>query len=248
TGTGTGTGTDNGSGSGNGSGVANGTTQSGTSNYNNNYDSNVSDAAVDEIVKSTKNTSVIRVIPKINSISVDYVVYDPDNEYLSVYIEVENTKTSQKNIVYLSKTNTNIVIGDLTPNVYYYLTFKYTYKSGMEQKESTFDDLGVYTRVPKVVINVEKIVDKKIYYSLEFDDYYTITGGTLFLLMDGQVVKTNSIPTVGNTNKINEANCFFDISSISTKNLNSSLLTIKLVTLSFNTYTIEPDITYKFRY
>ena len=54
--------------------------------YNNNYDSGISDETVDKIIKATKNTSVIRVNSNINSISVDYVVYDPDNEYKSGFI------------------------------------------------------------------------------------------------------------------------------------------------------------------
>ncbi len=247
-GTGTGDGTGTGTGTGQNGTGQNGTTQGNNSTYNNNYDSQVSDAAVDQIVKATKNTSVIRVIPKINSISIDYVIYDPDNEYQSVYIEVENTDTAQKNIVYLPKSNTNIVIGDLNPNVYYYLTFKYTYKSDNMQKETTFDELGVYTRIPQIVITVPKIVDKKIYYTLEFDDKYTITEGTLYLLMNGQVITTESISAVGNVNKIGNSTNYFDISNTNIKPNEDNLLTIKLVSLSFNTYTITPNTTYKFKY
>lgn len=250
-GTGTGTNGQNGINGTNstGNGVGNGTTKSGNSTYNNNYDSAISDEAVDQIIKATKNTSVIRVIPKINGISVDYVIYDPDNEYQSVYIEVENTQTSQKNIVYLSKTNTNIVISELTPNVYYNLTFKYTYKaSDSAQKETVFDEVGVYTKIPQIIITVPKIVDNKIYYTLEFDDKYTITGGTLYLLLNGQVVTTESISAMGNVNRIGDATNYFDIKNIKIENVENNIFTIKLVSLSFNTYTITPDITYKFRY
>ena len=225
-----------------------GTTKSNESTYENNYDNTVSDAAVEEIIKATKNTSVIRVIPRINSISIDYVIYDPDNEYQSVYIEVENTITSQKNIVYLPKSNTNLVISDLTPNVYYNLVFKYTYKSENIQKETVFDRVGVYTRIPEIAITVPKIVDNKIYYTLEFDNKYTITGGTLYLVLNGQVVTTESLSSVGNVSRVGDATNYFDIKNINIEKDNTNLISIKLVSLSFNTYTISPNITYKFKY
>ena len=43
---------------------------------------------IKEIEKATKRTSVIAVTSSINSISIDYVVYDPYKEYTSVYMEV----------------------------------------------------------------------------------------------------------------------------------------------------------------
>lgn len=251
-GTGNGSGNGNGSGSGNGtdsSGVANGNTQNSNSTYNNNYDSNISDETVDKIIKATKNTSVIRVSPRIDSISVDYVVYDPDNEYKSVYIEVENSTTSQKSIVYLSKTSTNIVITDLTPNIYYNLKFKYTYIDSGKQKEYTFDEFGAYTEIPKITLTATKIISNKIYYKINLDNNYTISGGTINLLLNGQIVSTSSIPTKGNVSEISGNDCYFDISDLKlNKNNSNNILTLKLVSLSFNTYTINPNITYKFIY
>lgn len=255
-GTGDGSGSGGGSGSGNGTGdgasgngVANGNTQNSNSTYNNNYDSNISDETVDEIIKATKNTSVIRVSPRIDSISVDYVVYDPNNEYKSVYIEVENSTTSQKNIVYLSKTATNIVISDLTPNVYYNLKFKYTYMDSGRQKEYTFDEFGTYTEIPKITLTATKIVSNKIYYKINLDSNYTISGGTINLLLNGQIVSTASISAKGNVSEITDNDCYFDISGLKlNRNDSNNILTLKLVSLSFNTYTINPNITYKFRY
>ena len=232
-----------------GGGVANGNTQGSNSTYNNNYDSNISDETVDEIIKATKNTSVIRITPKIDSISVDYVVYDPNNEYKSVYIEVENSTTSHKNIVYLSKTDTNIVISDLTPNVYYNLKFKYTYMDSGKQKEYTFDEFGTYTEIPKITLTATKVVSNRIYYKINLDSNYTISGGTVNLLLNGQITANSSISAKGNVSEISGNDCFFDISGLKlNKNDSNNILTLKLVSLSFNTYTINPNVTYKFKY
>ena len=130
----------------------NGTTAGSSSSMNNNYSEGVSDSTVQEIINATKNTSVIRVTPSIDSISVDYVVYDPNNEYKSVYLEIENTVTNRVSTVYLSKTDTNINISGLSPNVYYNLVFKYSYyDKNKSLKEYTFDEVGVFTEIPKAV-------------------------------------------------------------------------------------------------
>ena len=253
-GNGSGTGSSNG-GSGNGSltgggtGISgNGTTQGSNSTYNNNYDSGISDSTVDKIVKATKNTSVIRVSPNIDSIGVDYVVYDPNNEYKSVYVEVENTVTSKVNIVYLSKTDTSIVIRNLVPNVYYNLTFKYSYNDKGKTRENTFDKFGTYTEIPSMTLTALKVVNNKVYYKIAFDNNYTIVGGSINLLLNGQIVSTNSIPTKGNISEISGSDCYFDISGLKLSKKNGDILTIKLVSLSFNTYTIKPNLTYKFKY
>lgn len=229
-------------------GINNGTTSDSSSSHNNNYDSGISDETVDEIIKATKNTSVIRIGSNINSISVDYVVYDPSNEYKSVYVEVENSNTGQINIVYLSKTDTNIIINDLIPNVYYNLTFKYTYLENGKTKEYTFDKFGIYTEIPLMTLSTTKIVGNKLYYKISLDGNYTIVGGTINLLLNGQIVATNSISAMGNTNEVSGNDCYFDISQLNLSKSQDYIFTLKLVSFSFNTYTVNPNLSYKFKY
>lgn len=258
-GTGTGTGTGDGTGTGGNSSSSgqnsqgsntnsNGTTKDNNSNYNNNYDSGISDETVDQIIKATKNTSVIRVNSNINSISVDYVVYDPDNEYKSVYVEVENTSTNQVSTIYLSKTDTNILIDNLTPNVYYNLTFKYSYKENSQTKEYTFDNFGIHTVIPSIYLTATKIVDNKVYYKITLDNKYNILGGAVNLLVNGQITKSASIAPKGTTAQISGSDCYFDLSDLKLNKKNNNVITLKLISLSFNTYTINPGTTYKFKY
>ena len=266
-GNGTGNGTGNGSGNGSGNGntktgdktgtgdVANnayygdGTTVGSNSEFTTNYSEAVSDAAVEEIIKATKNTSVIRVTPDINSVSIDYVVYDPDNEYKSVYVEVENTVTGNVNTIYLSKTDTNILIRDLSPNVFYNLTFKYSYNENKTLKEYTFDTFGVRTSIPNINLSVLKIVDKKLYYRISFDRNYSVVGGSLNLYLNDNFTEiTASVPAKGNVSSISGIDCYLDISSLNLNSSNENILSLKLVSLSFNTYTVNPKVSYNFRY
>lgn len=256
---GTGTGGSGTGGTGNSSGTnignntttnSNGTTAGSNSSFNNNYSSGVSDSTVQEIINATKNTSVIRVTSDINAISIDYVVYDPLNEYKTVYVEIENTENNQVNTVYLSKTDTNITINDLTPDIYYNLTFKYSYydENGVF-KESTFDEVGLHTKMPKMVLTVTQITNNRIYYKITLDSYYTITGGTVNLYINDQFSGVSaSISALGSVNTISGNNCYIDISNLDLASNNTNILDVRVVSLSFNTYTINPSINYKFRY
>lgn len=229
---------------------SNGTTAGNNSTINNNYNSGVSDSTVQEIINATKNTSVIRVTPDINSISIDYVVYDPNNEYKSVFVEIENTINNQVNVVYLSKTDTNIKISDLTPNVYYNLTFKYSYNDDKGTlKEYTFDEVGLHTEIPKMILTATQITNNKLYYKVTLDKNYTITGGTVNLYLNDQFTGiSGSIPAKGSVNIISGNDCYIDLSTLELSSTEENVLSIRLVSLSFNTYTINPSINYKFKY
>ena len=228
----------------------NGTTAGSSSTINNNYSSGVSDETVQTIINATKNTSEIRVTPDINSISIDYVVYDPLNEYKSVYVEVENTISNQVNTIYLSKTDTNIKISDLSPNIYYNLIFKYTYYDENKNiKSYDFDDVTVSTRMPQMILTATRITNNKLYYKITLDKNYTITGGTIKLLLNDQLTDVSgSISAKGSVNVIEGEDCYIDLSSLDLATNSNNVLSIKLVSLSFNAYTIEPNISYNFKY
>ena len=259
-------GTGNGSGNGTGNGIStdgngnrvdadgnliyDGTTLGNSSEFTTNYSEVVSDEAVQEIIKATKNTSVIRIGAEINTISVDYVVYDPDNEYKSVYVEVENTATSSVNTIYLSKNDTNIVLRDLSPNVFYNLKFKYTYyENGNELKEYIFDNVGVRTSVPKVYLSATKISNGKLYYKISFDKSYTVTGGNINLYVNDQFANvSSSIPARGSVSTISGDDCYLDISKLNLTNNNENVVSLRVVNLGFNTYNVNPGASYSFKY
>lgn len=241
----------------NNTGISNGVNSNGTTNGSNstfngnsNQNNGVSNDTVQQIINATKNTSVIRVSPEIDSISVDYVVYDPDNEYKSVYVEVENTVNSTTNVVYMSKTDTNLVIRDLLPNVYYNLKFKYTYYDNKKNlKEYKFDEVGLHTSLPQIYLNVTKISGNKLYYKISFDKNYTVTGGSVNLYLNDQFTGiSSSVPVSGSVSSISGKNCYLDLSNLGVNQGSGNVLTVRLMSLNFNTYTINPGIDYKFRY
>ena len=258
-GTGDGTGAGGGSGDGiggisdgsnglGGSGIGTGITQGSNTGFNNNYSNNVSDNAVSEIIKATTTTSIIRISPSIASISVDYVIYDPDSEYTSVYVEVENTDTGNINTVYLSKTETNVAINNLDPSTTYNLVFKYntSSKSGV-----TFDEVeAVSTTLPTMNISVTKVTSNSMSYLINFDNNYAIMSAQVQILINGKAVQPikDNISTLGSVNKISRTvdTSDFDVSRGDT-------VIVRLTSLGFNTYNTITNTetglaTYSFKY
>ena len=248
TGGGTGEGTGTGDGTGTGTGIASGTTQGNNTGFNNNYSNNVSDNAVSQIIKATTTTSIIRVTPSIGSISVDYVIYDPDSEYTSVYVEVENTDTGNINTVYLSKSETNVVINNLTPSTVYNLEFKYNTSS---RSGIVFDSVeAVSTVLPGMYLSVSKVTSKSLDYVINFDSNYAVTSGQVQIFIEGEAVEPirDDFSSMGSVNSISRS---VDISSFDVSS--GDTVVVRLTSLGFNTYSTVSDtndglVSYSFRY
>jgi hypothetical protein len=153
-----GTGTGIGTGSGTGPGDV----------INNSDIGNVPD--IGELMDKIKMTSIIRISEGLNQIDVDYVIYDPYNEYGSVYVEV--VSGGKVEVIYLSKTDTHITLNNLLANTKYKLNFIYTTSVvDSETGESelvphTFEQFELKTKMPEYSISVYKI--SKVYNTLTY--------------------------------------------------------------------------------
>ena len=125
---------------------------------------------MDEILNKVKMTSIIRVVEGLNQIDVDYVIYDPYDEYGSVYVEVVSQNKIE--VVYLSKTDTHITLNNLLANTKYKLNFIYTTASVDEETGEqdyvpyTFEQFELSTKMPEYSISVYKI--SKVYNTLTY--------------------------------------------------------------------------------
>ena len=175
----------------------NGTTgdNKGTDDGKNNNSGNV----IEEIKKATKRTSVISVTSSISKIVVDYVVYDPYNEYTNVYMEVEEAGSNKINTIYLNKNDTRYEFTNIFPNTTYRIRFKYSYIEDGNEVIDTFDDITIATKRPKVNIKTTNVSFGKISYLITTDNSYNIESGTLTVKVNNEVVSSNSVSINGNT-------------------------------------------------
>lgn len=182
-----------GNGNGTGTGIGNG----GAGDVINNTDTgNVTD--IGEIIDKLKMTSIIKYVEGLNQIDIDYVVYDPYNEYKSVYVEVIGNGKIET--LYLNRNDTHITINNLAVNTDYKLNFIYTYTdtdSG-ELIQNTFDTYEFKTLMPEYSISVNKIsmVNNRLTYRVNLDERYSITSADVTLEFDNKVVDVET----GDTN------------------------------------------------
>lgn len=161
---GSGTGSNVGTGSSIGIGTGNGA--GGVINENDTGDT----PEMDEILDKVKMTSIIRIVEGLNQIDVDYVIYDPYNEYGSVYVEV--ISEGKMEVIYLSKVDTHVTLNNLKANTKYKLNFIYTTKHVDEETSEeeylpyTFEQFELSTKMPEYSISVYKI--SKVYNTLTY--------------------------------------------------------------------------------
>ena len=131
---------------------------------------------VDEIKDKVKTTSVVKVQAGLTQIDIDYVVYDPYNEYKSVYAEVE--KAGKVEVIHLSKSETHMTIYDLLPDTDYTINFVYTAVDGKtnELKPNKFDELNVKTLKPVYSANITKFsgYSNKLSYGVNLQSGFAI--------------------------------------------------------------------------
>lgn len=134
--------------------IANGSGNSSTGVNNTNQGDNVT---LEEIRKDTKITSIIRTDEGLSQIDIDYVVYDPYNEYKSVYAEIN--KDGKIETVNMSKTDTHLIFSNLMPYHEYKIEFYYT-TIDSDTKETIitkFESMVMKTKKPEYAIKIYKI-------------------------------------------------------------------------------------------
>lgn len=160
-----------------------------------------SNTVIEEIKKASKNTSIISVNANTNKIDVDYVIYDPYNEYTSVYMEVRREGSNSVETIHLNSNSTNYVISNnIFPNTNYEIVFKCTYiniETGEEIRE-TIDNIKVTTKLPSISIKVTNTSFGKITYQITTDNSYNITTGKLIVLVNEEEKINNEISINGN--------------------------------------------------
>ena len=190
-----------GGGNGTGSGIGTGDVGGPGDIINNNDKGDVTD--IGEIMDKIKTTSIIRIVEGITSIDIDYVVYDPYDEYESVYVLIDD-----KYRVDLSKNDTHIILNEetigemLEPGQEYNLKFVYSVvrlNSETGENESipfTFDEFKkIKTKMPEYKISVHKLssIDNVnvLTYRVDLQNNFNISRIKVSMSVDNKEVNSN---------------------------------------------------------
>ena len=97
----------------------------------------------------------------INSITINYQVFDPNNEYQSVFFEVNSNGNTAKKI-YLNKNDTSAIVRDLQFGQAYTISLGYTTTSNGEAVIQ--DTIVINTLNPDLDLEITKITSSTVYY------------------------------------------------------------------------------------
>ena len=220
-----------------------------TDNVINNKDETSEIANIDEIKSKTKMTSIVRVSEGLYQIDIDYVVYDPYNEYESIYVEI--TKKDKIDVIYLSKNDTHLLIDDLAPNTEYKLNFIYTVASGENNSivPTTFDSMVLRTKKPSYSygISVYKLskVTNQLTYKVSLQEGYPVDSVNVRLSFEdiqGNDVVLNSVVSASSGDKVVYGT--FDINGYDIDQ--DTILKLEMVSVSGEYGTLEVGKTYTF--
>ncbi len=205
-------------------------------------DNNNDDENIDDIIDKTKTTSIISVNPSVGNISIDYVIYDPLNEYESVFVEVRDDNNTLVSVGYFDKMNTNFIITGLKANITYNLTFKYVYYREGVRVEEKFDEASVTVGKPSISLRVDKVTSKTIYYTVLLDKDYSLDTLTVNLVSDledgSQINLYNTFDsnTLANKESVSGSFNYSNIGQFATLYINN---------VKFSGYPIDIDAKYK---
>lgn len=240
--TGTGNGGSGGGASGSGSGDSTGDgTGNGTGTGGG---SGSGDDNIDDIINNTKTTSIISVNPSVGSISIDYVIYDPLDEYESVFVEVRDDNGTLTSVGYFDKMNTNFIITGLKANIRYNLVFKYVYynEEGVRQ-EVAFDDAVVTVGKPTLSLKVDKITSDTIYYTVILDEDYALDNIKVNLVSELDDGSTINLSALFNENALKNQE---SVSGAFTYENIGKYVTLSLSDIVYSGYNLDMDVRYKF--
>ncbi|MCI5732454.1 MAG: fibronectin type III domain-containing protein [Tenericutes bacterium] len=216
-----------------------------TKSFNNLTNSVIQGSAKNDSDNTNKNLDLTRwlslsdVSVSVNSITVNYNVFDPNNEYNSVFIDFESSNLNGMKRIQLSKESNSYIINELIPDTEYKITIGYTLQEN--PKQEVYDDIvKVKTNKPDYRINVTKVTQNKVYFNVKIDSSYVIENGNIAMYVDDELYNVSKI----------------DIKKASTKagwdssfdfERKQSMVELKLENLKYNGNDIDINVSYKYK-
>ena len=170
--------------------------------FTNLYDSvgNINNANKDEnddvYLDLTRWISLNKVTSGITNVTLNYTVFDPNNEYSQVFLEFRPANSDEDYTrIYLSKEQTNYTIYGLNYNQEYTIHFGYILAANIDEYQTSIvsDAVKVKTKMPEINLKIQKVTSSRIYYVITFDNNYALDSAIVSLYSDNGLLKEISL-------------------------------------------------------
>ena len=189
----------------------------------------------------SRKTTITGIETTDNQIEINYVVYDPFNEYEEVYVNVySDSKLIGKYNLGLALTSHTI--SSLKAYTNYNLEFYYSYhdESG-EIKTVQFDTAKVMTKKIKASLSLEKVSDSVVRYILIVEGGYRLDSASVEMYIDDKLVGTDVVNT---TQAATKSGYKGSITYEGTGNF----VTLKLTNCIYNGEAMDIESSYKYKF
>lgn len=145
-------------------------------------------------------TTILNASSTVNSIDVNYMVYDPLTEFTRVYVNVLSGQDLVKTIV-LNPNETSVNITGLMPSTTYRLDFYYDYVVEGNSYNKLFDSEVIRTKNVTGNISLEKVSNNSVIYIVKVDDGVKFTSAKAKLYIDGNLIEVSDIDLTSASSK-----------------------------------------------
>lgn len=199
-GEGDGTGDGDGSGDGEGSGTGSGSGESLFPPGNTNPVI-ITDTVTEEKYVQRK-TTIIGLEPTASSVKINYIVFDPMDEFKNLYVVVRTLGEEDKTYN-MDLSLTSHLIEGLKASKKYQFDFYYTYEDSDNNEQNVlFDSLVCTTKSINSHITLEKTTQNSVRYTLKIDDGYKLDSAKVKLYIDGTFAGESEINPIEAASKV----------------------------------------------
>lgn len=200
---------------------------------------------IDKVVSESyiyRKTTILEVNTDVTEAKINYVIYDPLDEYAGVYVAVYQVGGSLVDSYQLKKDETEFLVKDLEVATDYDFRFYYSYVDTKgETQNVTFDNVRVTTKSIKGEISLEKVSQKDVTYIVKIDNDFVLDSANISIYVDDQLVGTKSINTTSAASKNGFKDTFvYDFSG-------KHFVVLKISDCKYKNSNINIDATYKYK-
>lgn len=156
-------------------------------------DKNITEEVINNTVVNNKyisrKTSILSVNPSINSMIINYVVYDPFTEYEEIYFNLYLDEVYQGKYI-MDASLSSYELDNLLVDTEYRLEFHYSYFDSNEVLQDViFDSVTKSTDTVTGTITLDKVTNNSVSYILKIDKTVEPTSCTVNFYIDGVLVE-----------------------------------------------------------
>lgn len=133
--------------------------------------------------------SLKKIDSSVTSITIDYTVFDPNNEYQSIFLLFDDG--NEKSKIQLDKNNSSYYIRNLNPNSEYTISLGYSLVG--DEAETYTDTVKIKTKKPTNTLKITKLTRNQIYYKIKIDDQYVLDSAEIVLYSDGKEINKKTV-------------------------------------------------------